>query len=187
MKRLITFLLLIFLGLGFSWGKEYRYSYDNMLEVKETRKVCRYAVPDEKLYDFTVYVWKNYFTDFYNKYGIPFIACYDDSEQRFEEGTAYHKAVYSSDDTYDFSIISVVDKTHTDRFNASDYFHEILDDNKYEDEYCLTIICHELCHLVEALEWPKSKIKMYPSHYNSVFLREANRILDEYDLDVEPY
>lgn len=186
MKRLITFLLFVFLCTGFSWGKDYKFSYNEMLEMKKDWYECYYAVPDEKLYDFTVYVWKNYFTDFYNQYGIPFITCYDDSEQKFEEGTAYHKAVRLNGEYY-FSIISVVDKTHKDGFNASDYFHTILDDNNYEDEYCLTIICHELCHLVEALEWPKSKIKMYPSHYNSVFLREANRILDEYDLDVEPY
>ena len=37
-----------------------------MVELKDTLYESYYAVPDKALYDYTVYVWIKYFTDYYN-------------------------------------------------------------------------------------------------------------------------
>ena len=186
MKKLfLTIITLVLLTVSI-WGKDYKYTYDEMVEMKKDWYECFFAVPDEQLYDFAVYVWRTYFHEYYRKVGIPFIVCYDSSEQSFSEGTAYHKSVRLNGEYY-FSIIAIVDKTHEDGFNASDKFEKILGEKNYTDEYCISLIAHELCHVIVALEWTKEQIKEHPSHYNSIFLREANRLLDEYDLDVHVY
>ena len=186
MKKIVLIFVTLALLTGSIWGKNYRFTYDEMLEMKEDWYECYFAVPDEQLYDFAVYVWRTYFHEYYRKVGIPFIACYDNSIMEFSEGTAYHRAVRLNGEYY-FSIICVMDKDFEDNFNPCTYFEKIFSEKRYTDEYCISLIAHELCHIIVAMEWSESQVKQHPDHYNSIFLREYNRLLDDYGLDVYIY
>lgn len=186
MKRFVSVILAVFMTCALFAEAKWKYSYDKMVELKDTLYESYYAVPDKALYDYTVYVWKKYFTDYYNKYGIPFIACYDASIQDFEEGTAYHNPVRDWGE-YLFSIICIIDKTHEDGFNAATTIKKVIEEQDWDNQYANELISHELCHLIVSMEWTAEQEKLFPSHYNSVFLREANRLQMDYDLDVHVY
>ena len=186
MKKFVSIILsLLMTGAVFAKGS-WKYNYDEMLKWKDILYESYYAVPDKDLYDYTIYVWKKYFPDYYEEYGIPFIACYDASEQDFAEGTAYHNPVRDLG-KYLFSIICIIDKTHEDGFNAATTIRKVIEEKDYDNEYANELIAHELCHMIVSMEWTAEQERLHPSHYNSVFLREANRIQMDYGLDVHVY
>jgi hypothetical protein len=141
----------------------------------------------EYLYHYVVHVWHKYFPSYHYKYGIPFIACYDASIQDFENGTAYHNPVRDRDGSYLFSIISIIDKTHKKGFNAAEAVRKAVYEEDWDNQYANELIAHELCHVIMSMEMTEEEEELFSDHYNSVFLREANRLLLDYDLDVHVY
>ena len=186
MKKFILVILTVFMVSG-AFCTDWKYSYDRMIEMKEISYESYFAVPNKDLYDLTVYVWKKYFAKYYNVYGIPFIACYDNSIQDFENATAYHNPVRDALGRYQFSIICIIDKTHKKGFNAATVIEKAINEEDWDNQYANELIAHELCHLIVSMEWTAEQEELFSAHYNSVFLREANRLLLDYDLDVHVY
>ena len=187
MKKFVLVVLAVFMTCALFAEGKWKYDYDRMIDLKEMSYESYYAVPDKDLYDYTVRVWKKYFPDYYKEYGIPFIACYDASEQDFAEGTAYHNPVRDAIGRYQLSIICIIDKTHEGGFNAATTIRKVVEEKDYDNEYACGLIAHELCHMIVSMEWTAEQERLHPSHYNSIFLREANRIQMDYGLDVYVY
>ena len=186
MKRFVLIVLTLFM-VSSVFCKDWKYSYDEMVKMKWASYESYFAVPDKDLYDLTVYVWKKYFAKYYDAYGIPFIACYDNSIQDFENSTAYHNPVRDESGRYEFSIIAIVDKTHKNGFNACTAIEKVIEEKDWDNQYANELIAHELCHLIVSRQMTALEEKIFSDHYNSVFLREANRLLLDYDLDVHVY
>lgn len=186
MKKFVLIVLTLFLTFSV-FAKDWKYSYDSMITLQQSMGKSVEAVPDEYLYHYVVHVWHKYFPSYHYKYGIPFIACYDASIQDFENGTAYHNPVRDRDGSYLFSIISIIDKTHKKGFNAAEAVRKAVYEEDWDNQYANELIAHELCHVIMSMEMTEEEEELFSDHYNSVFLREANRLLLDYDLDVHVY
>lgn len=187
MKKFVSIIFALFLTFSLFSEKSWKYDYDSMVLLKSSMRESVEAVPDKDLYKYVVHVWHKYFPEYHYKYGIPFIACYDSSIQDYENGTAYHNPVRDVDGSYLFSIICIINKTHKKGFNAATAIRKAINEEDLDNQYANELIAHELCHLIVSMEWTAEQEDLHPAHYNSVFLREANRLLLDYDLDVHVY
>jgi hypothetical protein len=139
------------------------------------------------LYDFVVSVWYRYFPEHARKYGVPFICGYKVTYyEGYLDATAVNKTM-RDDNGFAFDIISVMATACDGGFIARDYFKPVLAKKDYNNKYCIELVAHELCHMVVALEMPEDWVKEHPGHTNTVFIREANRIMCDYNLDVGFY
>lgn len=179
MKKLVSVLLLLFCGLSVWARGVWKLTYDQMVQLQLENNYETGFVLDEDLYDFVVSVWHRYFPEHARKYGVPFICGYKVtySESDFNATAHYQEA---GEGVSDFYIITVMATACDNGFTAKEYFKPVLNKKDYNNKYCIELMAHELCHLLVSLETPDERL----SHYNTVFVREANRLLCDYNLDV---
>lgn len=186
MKKLVSVLLLLFCGLSVWARGVWKLTYDQMVQLQLENNYETGFVLDEDLYDFVVSVWYRYFPEHARKYGVPFICGYKVtySETSFN-ATAHNNAVWNDDFTFD--IITIMATACDNGFTAKEYFKPVLAKKDYNNKYCIELVAHELCHMIVSLELPELLVDEHPGHSNPVFIREANRLMCDYNLDVGFY
>lgn len=183
MKKLVSVLLLLFCGLSVWARGVWKLTYDQMVQLQLENNYETGFVLDEDLYDFVVSVWYRYFPEHARKYGVPFICGYKVTySDDFFNRTAQFRYV-ENDNDFDFCVISVMATVCDNGFIARDYIKPIMNKKDYNNKYCIELMAHELCHLVVELEMKEE----HPGHSNPVFVREANRLMCDYNLDVGFY
>ena len=172
MKKIIIILLSMFMACNL-FAKQPQWNYVEILEVLDDESEPDLQADfDNEVCLFADYVWKTYFPEHYAKYGVPFyFLCY-----KMESSIpTSHRIVYDENGKYKGSLIIVHDEKiikeideGTCRFGQAE-------------------LAYDFCYIVTLLEMSKEQLDAHPSPLNSVFLREVERLQDDYDLDVHLY
>ena len=172
MKKIIIILLSIFMACTL-FAKQPQWNYVEILEVLDDESEPDLQADfDNNVSLFAEYVWKTYFPEQYAKYGIPFYClCY---EMESSIATS-HRMVYDENGKYKGSLIIL----------HNNYLIEEIDKGMLC--YGVADFAYDFCNIVACLEMSKEQLDAHPSPLNSVFLREVERLQDDYDLDVHLY
>jgi hypothetical protein len=125
-----------------------------------------------------VMVWENYFTDYYNDYGVPFSCgyCYKSNVDK-DIGTM-HPYLYHSC-FYDGAFITIF--YAGENCDWATYIKTHLDET---NPYTMGLICHELVHVVEYLCESVSLLDKC-DHNSPTYLSESVRLLTDYGIDID--
>ena len=105
MKKFVSIILAAFMACSLL-AKAPKWDYDKLLEIEPSIDF----IEDDKLTEYAEYVWKQYFPEYYAKYGIPFVCVY--YQMDCTEPFVYsHSYVYDENvEVYQGSLLFLHDK-----------------------------------------------------------------------------
>lgn len=181
MKRFVSVVLVLFVlltGLFAQNNGQWKHTYSKILTMTSFHDEFSTFDFNDELYAFTVSLWYKCFPEVAVKYGIPFVCAYDwNRTSEMQTGSTW--LVRDGMDV-DYCVISINDN-HIDRCNAATDVKTYLHNKQYDNSFMVKLIVHELCHVSCFLQ-QKGDESM--EHSGSMWIKESNRILLEYGIDV---